>query len=90
MSDVDIITIGGVAFLSSYLTLAVVGISEPTTNKYGEEEYTIPGYCLMAAATLIKWSIRITLVLFGGGKAEIVEKVAEQPPESTNEFQLHV
>ena len=65
MADFDFIGAAGVAVISSYLTLYVTDEVKPKINEDGEYEYSLPGYLVMVGATLIKWSIRRIVGLFG-------------------------
>ena len=73
MTEIDIINGTGIAIVSSYLTVAIVSETTPKINKYGEEEYSLAGYILLASATLIKLPIKLFL--------EINEKVEEDVRE---------
>ena len=63
--SINLIGIGCVATVSSYLTLAMVAETEPTVNEYGEEEYSIKGYLLLAGAFVIKWGIKKVMQIIG-------------------------
>ena len=85
MTDFDLIGAAGVAVISSYLTLYVTDEVKPKINEDGEYKYSLPGYLVMVGATLIKWSIRKIMGLFGVKEAEYGISVEDQEVEFETE-----
>lgn len=97
MMDFDWITAGAVICFSSYATMLIVAETQPEINEYGEEEYTIPGYLLLAGAFVIKWTIKTAAKIIGyyrnGNKGSVIVQSVEGEEEietssSTNEYEL--
>ena len=72
----------GVAFLSSWVTLALVTETEPIINEEGEEEYSTKGLIVLGGLYAIRWSFETIKKLFNGRKPE---KVVIQEPAKEEE-----
>lgn len=90
MMNFDWIGATGIAVISSYVTLAIVAETQPIIDEDGYEDYTIPGYLLLAGAFVIKWSVKTTLRLIGYNKKREIVRPSVEDDEESSEYELVV
>ena len=80
----------GVAFLSSWVTLALVAETEPQTDEEsGEEYYSTKGYIILSIAYVVRSGIDLIKRLIVKEEKEVViEEVPVIEPPTRNGYEL--
>ena len=86
--ELDFISVAGIGFISSLVTLALVAETEPQIDDDGEEYYTTKGYIILTISYVIRSGFNLIKRLIVKEEEEIVEEVKEIEAPTRNGYEL--